>query len=77
MSQPDSREQANYVYPDSLTLDNGNPLGRHPYYRTLRQEEVDEEAYEGGYRNDDLEEYHDDDEDDYLQGHTDIQNSEG
>ncbi|ODN77294.1 hypothetical protein L198_08029 [Cryptococcus wingfieldii CBS 7118] len=78
MSQQDSQEEAHYVYPDPSTLDEGNPLGQHPYYRTLQvQEEDDEEAYEGEYRYDDLEEYQYDNEAEQFQDHTGIQNSEG
>ncbi|TYJ53287.1 hypothetical protein B9479_006101 [Cryptococcus floricola] len=76
MSQPDSQEEANYVYPDPSKLDEGNPLGRHPYYRTV-DEEVDEEASEVEYRFDELEEYQYGDEYDQFQEHTDIQDSEG
>ncbi|TYJ53286.1 hypothetical protein B9479_006100 [Cryptococcus floricola] len=76
MSQPDSQEEANYVYPDPSKLDEGNPLGPHPYYRTV-DEEVDEEASEVEYRFDELEEYQYDNEDGQFQEHTGIQDSEG
>ncbi|TYJ53285.1 hypothetical protein B9479_006099 [Cryptococcus floricola] len=77
MSQPDSQEEASYVYPDPSTLDEGNPLGRHPYYRTLREGEVNKEASEREDRSDDLEEYQYDDQDGEFQDHTGVQDSEG